>query len=592
MDPRRRSRLRLKIRRGVVCNLLLVLGVWASPAQSQEGTAVAVPPFSAASSKPDSAFAAALYSRFLELLDESGRVIVFEGRALARRFNVDRTAFERSACIQTRQLAARIGVQWVVCGSYEYDVVLGVHRAWIGVFETGGNDPWEFEKVEASAPADAAELLSAKFQAWADEFLRQSTAHTSTVHGRNCSSRATFFLVPPGFCVTKLVDALPRPRSLAVRSNGDVFVAAYGEPRGPPGGVYALRDVDGDGIADKRSRFGAEAGGHGLLFAGDYLLFSENGRVLRYDMSHGELRPKSDPKVVVHGLPTEGPHAAKPLARDGNGNLFVAVGSRSNVCEPGARGAWGSWARVCNELETRAGIWRFRESSLNQQQEDGVRVASGIRNAVAFTYSEGLGALYATVHGRNYLFEAFPSLYPGGRAVDQPAEELIRIEEGDQFGWPFCYFDRHAGKTVLSPEYGGDTAILGPCEAMSSTLLGFPAHWAPNGMLFYDGETLPDRYRRGAFIAFHGAGSRDLGPYRGYKIVFVPFEGPRPTGEWEPFMELAAPQLAFGRSAPFRPVGLAQGPDGSLYVSDDSNGTVWKVTYFGESHGFSARAGR
>jgi glucose/arabinose dehydrogenase len=165
--------------------------------------------------------------------------------------------------------------------------------------------------------------------------------------------------------------------------------------------------------------------------------------------------------------------------------------------------------------------------------------------------------------------------------AEKPAEEFVRIEEGDNVGWPYCYYDPEIERKVLAPEYGGDGSRQGRCADMKDPLIGFPAHWAPDGLLFYAGDQLPQRYRGGAFVVFHGSWNRAPEPQAGYKVVFAPFEGGNPTGEWEVFADGFAGDDPSPQSAAHRPVGIAEGPDGSLYVSDDRGGRIYRILFRG-----------
>jgi glucose/arabinose dehydrogenase len=165
--------------------------------------------------------------------------------------------------------------------------------------------------------------------------------------------------------------------------------------------------------------------------------------------------------------------------------------------------------------------------------------------------------------------------------AEKPAEEFVRIEEGDDFGWPYCYFDPTSNSKVLAPEYGGDGSAVGRCADKADPLVVFPAHWAPNDLEFYTGSQFPEEYRGGAFVAFHGSWNRAPMAQAGYNIAFVPFLGDGPRDGWDLFAEGFAGEDVSPRGADHRPVGLAQGPDGSLFISDSQIGTIWKVIYTG-----------
>jgi len=187
--------------------------------------------------------------------------------------------------------------------------------------------------------------------------------------------------------------------------------------------------------------------------------------------------------------------------------------------------------------------------------------------------------LYAMQHGRDDLDRLFPEKYTKEQRVELPAEEMFRIRKGDDFGWPYCYYDPAQKAKVQAPEYGGDGKSTKGCENKQKPIYAFPAHWAPNGLLFYTGNQFPEKYKNGAFIAFHGSWNRAPDPQQGYTVVFLPFKDGMPSGDYEVFADgFAGPRKTPGDSA-HRPCGLAQDSDGSLYVSDDHGGRIWKVTY-------------
>lgn len=395
-----------------------------------------------------------------------------------------------------------------------------------------------------------------------------------------CASGNGGLSLPDGFCAVLVASDLPAPRHLVIRDNGDIFVAAAGSRQGGAGGVYALRDTDGDGRVDRRTRFG-DLGGTGIQLVGEDLYFAPDDRVLRYHVPAGAMEPSGAPEVVVRNLPSSGSHRAKSIAVDGRGGLYVNVGSPSNVCQPRNMAGRTNGVEPCPELERRAGIWRFDASRVNQEQAAGERYATGVRNAVALTYRPATDGVYAVAHGRDALFQLYPGFYDAEDGAEKPAEELIRVERSDDFGWPYCYYDPITRRKVLAPEYGGDGSRVGRCSRAKSPLFGFPGHWAPDGLLFYTGEMFPEQYRRGVFVAFHGSWNRAPLPQGGYNVTFLPLDGDQPTGDYEVFMDGFMGRGDGPDSAMRRPVGLAQGPDGSLYVTDDRQGTLWRIVYQG-----------
>ncbi len=182
------------------------------------------------------------------------------------------------------------------------------------------------------------------------------------------------------------------------------------------------------------------------------------------------------------------------------------------------------------------------------------------------------------------LHQLWPDLYSVEQGASLPAEEFLLVNRGDDFGWPYCYYDPFRNKKVLAPEYGGNGEKIGRCDKYQDPILAFPAHWAPNDLLFYTGGQFPQRYRGGAFIAFHGSWNRAPLPQQGYKVVFVPFAGKMPSDKWEDFATgfAGAEKISTPAEARYRPMGLAQGPDGSLYIADSEKGKIWRVIYRGK----------
>ncbi|KPJ92664.1 MAG: sorbosone dehydrogenase [Gemmatimonas sp. SG8_17] len=399
--------------------------------------------------------------------------------------------------------------------------------------------------------------------------------------GVECDPDNAGLTLPDGFCALVVADDVPRARHLTVAGNGDVFVAT-GQTRGDPeaGGVVALRDSDGDGVADLRARFGSGAGDD-VEFHGDYLYYSTHGAVMRYTWAPNSLEPAGPADTVVRGLPATRSHQAKSIALGADNALYVNIGSPSNACQTEDRTSGSPGKDPCDELETRAGIWRFDANKLGQTQADGSRYATGLRNTVALTIHPVTGVLYGAVHGRDQLSANWPQYFSETQSAEKPSEKLVAIEKGEDFGWPYCYHDPELGHLVLAPEYGGDGSTVGRCTVFKEPLMGLPAHWAPNGIVFYTAEQFPPRYRGGAFIAFHGSWNRAPEPQGGYNVVFVPFDGGGPVGDWEVFADGFAGASIGPREAAHRPVGVAQGPDGSLYVSDDSGGRIYRIVYRG-----------
>lgn len=386
--------------------------------------------------------------------------------------------------------------------------------------------------------------------------------------------------LPPGFCATIFADSVGQARHVVATANGDLF-AAIRNARGQRGGILALRDSDGDGRADIMIRFG-ENGGSGIAWRDGFLYFATDDAVLRYRLPSGQLEPSAPPDTIVKDLPARGGHVAKTIALGAGDDLFVNIGSLSNSCQVADRQPGSLGQDPCIELESRAGIWRFSATRPGQTQADGEHYATGLRNVVALNTHPDNGTLYGVQHGRDQLSANWPSLYSERRSADLPSEEFVRITRGSDFGWPYCYHDWIQEKKVLAPEYGGDGNIVGRCEGKDGPILAFPGHWAPNAVAFYNATHFPAQYRGGAFIAFHGSWNRAPLPQEGYNVVFVPFAGREPVGEYAIFADGFRGRPSTQPGANHRPGGLAVGPEGELFIADDAGGRIWRVIYTGE----------
>jgi glucose/arabinose dehydrogenase len=158
---------------------------------------------------------------------------------------------------------------------------------------------------------------------------------------------------------------------------------------------------------------------------------------------------------------------------------------------------------------------------------------------------------------------------------------MYRAVQGSNFGWPYCFFDYGLKKNILNPEYGGDGKEVGRCAMFTPPIAAFPAHWAPVDVMFYDGNQFPGKYKNGAFIAFHGSWNRAPLPQAASNVTFQPFSGGKPSGEFEIFATGFAGKepLMNPNDAAARADGVAQAPDGSLYISDSQKGKIWRVIY-------------
>jgi glucose/arabinose dehydrogenase len=379
--------------------------------------------------------------------------------------------------------------------------------------------------------------------------------------------------LPAGFCAVVAADNLGTARHLVVNANGDVYVALQAKP----GGVVALRDANGDGKFESKESFDADSV-TGIAIRNGYLYLAKKNSVERYKMTPGQLKPAGQPEVVVSGLEGVQQHGDKGIAFDGKGSLYVNVGAPSNACQNPDRRPQVKGQDPCPLLEQHGGIWKFDENKLGQKQSDGVRYATGLRQMPAITWHD---TLYIAMNNRDQLDVFWPGKFTAQENAERPAEPLYRAEQGSNFGWPYCFFDYGQKKLLLNPEYGGDGKAVGRCTQFTPPIAAFPAHWAPVDIMFYTGTQFPEHYRNGAFIAFHGSWNRVPMPMEGYNVTFQPFSGGKPSGNFEVFANGFAGKtpLMAPNDAAFRADGVAQGPDGSLYISDSQKGRIWRVVY-------------
>jgi glucose/arabinose dehydrogenase len=338
------------------------------------------------------------------------------------------------------------------------------------------------------------------------------------------------YRVPEGFSVSLYATDLPRARFLHVTDAGDLLVS-----RSHAGDIVLLRrDADGDGLPDGRTTLleGLQRP-LGLDIAGQWLYVGESNRIGRvaFDQQSGQLAGEYE--IILDGLTDNGNHWSKTVRVGPDDKLYLAQGSTCNVCT--------------EEDERRATMMRMELDGSDPQI-----IATGLRNSVGFDWAPWDGSLYATDNGRDLLGDDFPPC------------ELNRIERGNFYGWP--YFN---GDNVPDPDMGPDPASQSRTPV--PPVHGFRAHNAPLGITFLDGGTLPAQYRRSALVALHGSWNRSSPD--GYKVVSLHFDGDTVVER-----DFLSGFLQDGDISG-RPVDVAQGPDGSIYVSDDYAGAVYRVTY-------------
>jgi glucose/arabinose dehydrogenase/mono/diheme cytochrome c family protein len=420
---------------------------------------------------------------------------------------------------------------------------------------------------------------------------------SATAQNKTCPNDDSGLKLPPGFCATVFADNLGHARHLVVAPNGVVYVNTLTGEDYPPGEVppaggflVALQDKAGTGKADVTERFGESvqtggAGGTGIALYNGSIYAEINDRIMRYTLAPGSIVPTGPALTVVSGLPLGGDHPMHPFYISSDGYIYVDVGTLTNACQLKNRTLHSLGAVPCTELETRGGIWKFDAKKLNQVFSPADRYATGIRNGEGFGIDEENHRVYVTQHGRDQLHSNWPELYKPEQEATLPSEEVLLLKQGGDYGWPECYYDPAQKRLVLAPEYGGDGGkTVGACASKTGPVAAFPAHWAPNGMVFYDRTQFPARYRDGVFIAFHGSWNRAPYAQSGYNVVF---QSLAKGGRCEIFADGFAGSVETPEKAAHRPNGVAVGPDGSLFVAEDVTGRIYKIVY---TSGFGAEA--
>jgi glucose/arabinose dehydrogenase len=418
---------------------------------------------------------------------------------------------------------------------------------------------------------------------------------------QSCDPENGGITLPPGFCATIFADNIGHARHLVVAPNGVVYANTwsgeyYGKDKPREGGfLVAMRDTKGTGHADVITRFGGGVpegshGGTGIGIYQNHLYAEINDRIVRYPLGPNGVDTAAKPEVIVSGLPITGDHPMHPLIIDAQGNLFTDLGSATNACEVKNRMPLSPGNKPCTEKLTRAGTWKYDANKLDQKFSPAERYATGIRNGEGFAI-DAAGRLFVSQHGRDQLSENWPKLYLVTAGPELPAEEVVELKQGADYGWPECYFDPQQNKLVLAPEYGGDGGKkVGLCADRSPPAAAFPAHWAPNALLILRGTGFPKAYSQGMFIAFHGSWNRAPAPQGGYNVTFQPMAEGKATGAHVTFADGFAGAVKEPGRAAFRPSGLAEGPDGSMYLADDVHGRIWRVTYSGSTDAAVAAA--
>ena len=396
--------------------------------------------------------------------------------------------------------------------------------------------------------------------------------------------------LPPGFRALVVADNLvvgrkagntaERLRGIAVAPNGDIYAKTR------LGQIFALRDTNGDGRIDETKEFGPGDGGTHIAFHDGWLYHSSRTAVYRYKYTPDELVPTSPLQTIVSNLPAERDHDAKAFAFDDQGRMLVEIGSPYNVYSKPDRQLGAKGMDATEFQKTYGGFWRFDANKLNQTQADGVRFSTGHRHALALAWQPVSKSFFMVQMGRDNLNVVDPEHYDALDNAERVSEVMHQVKEGSNFGWPYSYWDPIKKARMVAPEFGGDNIKRVDPDPYDKPVIAFPGHWAPIQMTVYAGTQFPEKYRNGAFVAFHGSWNRAPRAQAGYQIAFVPFDDKgMPVGTYETFADDFAGKREFVSTgdARFRPLGLAVGPDGSLYIGDTEKGRIWRVIYTGET---------
>ena len=379
-------------------------------------------------------------------------------------------------------------------------------------------------------------------------------------------------VLPKGFTATVIATGYGGVRHIAVTRSGGIYIKLSRLKDGK--GIYYLKDTNGDGIIDVETGFGNYPG-TGIFIKDGYLYASSNDDVYRYKLNEkDEVINPEKPEKIIKGLVNHDRDNSKSITVDDNENIYVNVGSYTNACLEGNSLVAKS---PCPLLDSVGGIWQFKTNKINQGYKDAVHYATGLKNVVGLDWNTRTKSLFVMQHGRDQLHDLYPKYFTEKQNSYLPAETMYEVHKGFDGGWPYVYYDQIQHKKILAPEYGGDGKKAGGGNAANPVAV-FPAHLAPNGLLFYTGHLFPSKYKNGAFIAFHNK-SPEL--EKGFLVAFVPFNSNKPSGKWEIFADDFAGH-GYNKSnqpAMHKPCGLAQGADGALYVTDDMGGFIYKIYY-------------
>jgi glucose/arabinose dehydrogenase len=386
--------------------------------------------------------------------------------------------------------------------------------------------------------------------------------------------------LPLGFHASVVAENLGNmTRHMAFLDASRLYISTEKQEKAAPNaGIIALH-LDAHHHVDRIEHFSSIDNGTAIAAYKGALYAASADTLYRIPFSGKVLVPMAQPETVVIDVP-----GRPALAFDGTGGLYLAVSGSGNICvaKDTPRNAQAQGLTPCPDLAAAAGVWRFNASKLNQKFADGEHFATGIRSTNALAWSPDDKALYEVNYGRDGAEKTWSKLISAEDGA-HISDEMFKVTQGTDMGWPYTYYDGVKHVRLAQPEYGGNGNSVVTDSKYAIPVMAFPAHVAPMDITFYEARQFPTHYRGGAFIAFHGsAGCDPEGFDGGYDVVFVPMNRFGEAGSPEVFADgFAGPthEDKCGKSAAYRPAAVTVGPDGALYVADSQKGRIWRIAY-------------